>query len=195
VDSFLKLIQFEKLPRWLRICVILVSGGSLLYAGAEFVLTGATAMRVTIPHALFLALCAAGGLIVGQLAWTQGQETKYRGRLADEINGSGHSLMKSTNRWYSASTANNRPEAIQNWEEAKARMGESAELLRKKVNTTAATQFLQNQAGQPPAHMNLLGLPDGAAISDMWRRYTRLTEIEARVREGKEQIVYPPPSP
>ena len=81
--------------------------------------------------------------------------------MADPINESGHSLMKSTNRWYAASAANNRPEAMKSWDEAKTRMEQSAELLRTKVN---------------------------AAISDMWHRYTRLTEIEARVREGKEPI-------
>src|SRR5882672_4208484 len=119
VELFLKLIQFEKLPRWLRVCVVLVVGGTVLYYLAGAVLTGANAMRVTVPHVVFLALCAVGGLGVGQLAWTQGQETRYRGQLADEINESGHSLMKSTNRWYAASAANNRPDAIKNWEEAK----------------------------------------------------------------------------
>jgi hypothetical protein len=73
-------------------------------------------------------------------------------------------------------------------------MAASNDLLRAKVNRTAATEFMQNVAGQPAAHMNLIGLSDGAAISDMWHRYNRMAETERRVRDGSEPIVWPAPS-
>jgi hypothetical protein len=122
---------------------------------------------------------------------------KYRGRLADEISASRKSLDKSGNRWYTFSIEGNRPEAEKNWKEAETRMHQSAALLRTKVSATAETEFLQIQAGEPLAHPNLLRphLPDGAAISEMWNRVTRLQKIEQRVRNGTEPIAYPPPSP
>lgn len=122
------------------------------------------------------------------------EEGAYRTKLADELNDSAHDLEKSVNRWYTASLGGDRPVADENWEQAKARMGASHRLLHSKVNKTAAAEFIQNQAGQPVAHMNLRGLRDGAAISDMWHRYTRMTQIERRVRNGVEPIVWPPPS-
>jgi hypothetical protein len=136
-------------------------------------------------------------IIYGAPAPQQGESAEkqaYRTVLADELNGSGHSLMKSVNRWYTASIGGNRPDADTYWNESKTRMAASGGLLRAKVNKTAATEFLQNVAGQPPAHMNLVGLPDGAAISDMWHRYNRMTEIERRVRNGSEPIVWAAPS-
>jgi len=125
------------------------------------------------------------------------EEMKYRGVLADEISASLHSLDKSRNRWYTASVGNNRPDAEKNWKEAETRMQESAALLRKKVSTTAEREFRQIRAGEPLAHGYLRRpyLPDGAAISEMWNRVTRLQEIEKRVRNGTEPIVYPPPAP
>jgi hypothetical protein len=125
------------------------------------------------------------------------EEMTYRGVLADEISASLHSLDKSRNRWYTASVGNNRLEAQKNWTEAETRMQESAALLRKKVSTTAEREFRQIRAGEPLAHPNLRlpYLPDGAAISEMWNRVTRLQEIEKRVRNGTEPIVYPPPAP
>jgi len=125
------------------------------------------------------------------------EEMKYRGRLADEISASRKSLDRSRNRWYTFSVEGNRPEAEKNWKEAETRMHQSAALLRTKVSATAETEFLQIQAGEPLAHPNLLRphLPDGAAISEMWNRVTRLQKIEQRVRNGTEPIVHPPPSP
>jgi integrase len=75
--------------------------------------------------------------------------------------------------------------------------GQNKDLLLKKVNPTGATGVSQVKAGEPLAHENLRRpyLLDGAAISEMWRRVSRLTEIEKRVRYGTEPIVWPPPSP
>jgi len=74
--------------------------------------------------------------------------------------------------------------------------GHNKELLLKKVNPTAATGVSQVKAGEPLAHENPRRpyLLDGAAISEMWHRVSRLTEIEKRVRYGTELIVWPPPS-
>jgi hypothetical protein len=107
---------------------------------------------------------------------------------------SGHSLDKSRNRWYTFSLAGKRAEADEAWRESEKRMGECAALLPAKVNRTAEAEFLKIQAGEPVAHPNLRSpnLPDGAAISQMWNRVTRLQKIEQRVRNGTEPIVYPP---
>jgi hypothetical protein len=239
-----------------RNTVGVVGSAALLYSVALFTLAGANAMQWNVSQPMFLAIVAAAGLGIGQLAWMHGreggappshaanslapapvpptlaapapsisqstigaqspnivgnptiiynapipsgpspEEKKYREQLADEVSVSRKSLDKSRNRWYTASVENRRPDAEKYWKESETRMGESAVLLRKKVSTTAETEFLQIHPGEPVyPNLNRPYMPDGAAINEMWNRVARLTEIEKRVRNGTEPIKYPPPSP
>jgi hypothetical protein len=61
VGLFLKLLADGKLSRRLCAILILVVGGVLLYYGAGYLLTGASAMW-NVNHWVFLAVCGLGGL-------------------------------------------------------------------------------------------------------------------------------------
>ena len=136
----------------------------------------------------------------GQPSGMTAEEKTYRERLADELDGLGHTFFKRVNEWYTARVEETGPHqkdqkaaaALEAKAQAEARMNELDRVLSEKVSRSAAAHFRRNKPDEPIATSWIKVIKEGQAINFMWHRSKRFDDIVARVRNGEEPIKWPP---
>jgi hypothetical protein len=135
----------------------------------------------------------------GRTSGMTAEERAHREKLADELDGHGHTFFKRVEEWYTARVKQLNPDQAEQKEaeardaraQAEIKLNELDRFLAEKVNRGAASYFKRNKPDEPDATPYIKHIKEGLAINSMKYRSKRLDEKAARVRSGEEPIRWP----
>jgi membrane protein implicated in regulation of membrane protease activity len=116
----------------------------------------------------------------GRSAWEK--ERRYKSQAGADLEALAHRLYKRVTEWWTASVAGDRATADQKRGEAEAVMNEINDRLR--AISEADAGYFRRPKAYEPFRPNMVGLPDGNWINEMWHRMNRLEEIILRIKSA-----------